>query len=215
MKLLSSATVNESKGFTLIEIAVVLLIVGILIGALMVRSTSVIGGAKTTEAMALIKDLTVAINAFRDRYHYLPGDMPKAGDDIPGTSAACNIALNTVSIGNGQIDTAAEVACVAEHLVRAGFIKGSTAGIFSRGNSSSIPDVFFTARRTVGTLPPTVFPPSVLNEIILINQPCETAQGIDSRMDDGNFATGRITASVVSCTSGSSNDPVPIIDIAF
>lgn len=207
---------NKSKGFTLIEIAIVLTIIGILLGAILLRSGSVIGNAKTTDTIALIKDLSAAINDFRNRYHYLPGDMPKAGDDISGiiSGSACDIATTTASIGNGQIDTPDEVACVAEHLVRAGLIKGSTNGIFSKNNLSSTPDVLVTARRTSGSLPPA-FSPTVLNEIEFTNQPCETAKAIDSKLDDGDFATGNIRASVTSCTPGSSNDPVPYLDIAL
>jgi len=206
--------VNKSKGFTLIEISIVLVIIGLILGAVLMRSESVIGGAKTTGMIALIKDLTAAINDFKSRYHYLPGDMPKAGDDISGISASCNIATTTANIGDGQVNTADEVNCVAEHLVQAGLIKGSASGIFSQNNASITPDVFFTARRTIGSLPPA-FSPTVLNEIELTNQPCETAKGIDSKLDDGDFATGNIRASVTSCTPGSSNDPVPYLDIAF
>lgn len=202
---------NKSKGFTLIELSIVLVIIGLILGAVMLRSGSVIGSAKNADTIALIKDLSAAINDFKSRYHYLPGDMPKAGDDITGISAACDIATTTANIGNGQIDTAAEVACVAEHLVRAGLIKGGTNGIFSQSNSSATPDVFFTARRTSGSLPPA-FSPTVLNEIELTNQPCETAKAIDSKLDDGDFATGNIRASVASCMA---NDVVPYLDIAL
>ena len=205
---------NKGKGFTLIEISIVLVIIGLILGAVMLRSGSVIGGAKTTGMIALIKDLSAAINDFKNRYHYLPGDMPKAGDDMSGISATCNIATTTAKIGDGQVNTTDEVNCVAEHLVQAGLIKGSASGIFSQNNTSLTPDVFFTARRTSGSLPPA-FSPTVLNEIELTNQPCETAKAIDSKLDDGDFATGNIRASVTSCTPGGSNDPVPYLDIAF
>jgi prepilin-type N-terminal cleavage/methylation domain-containing protein len=207
--------VNKTKGFTLIEMAIVLVIIGILLGVVLLRSGSVIGNAKTTGTIALIKDLSAATNDFMNRYHYLPGDLPKAGDDIPGiTGTTCDIATTTANIGNGQIDTNTEVTCAAVELVQAGLIKGSTDGIFSPNNASNTPDVFITARRTIGSNLPT-FPSTVLNEIELTNQPCATAQGIDSKLDDGNFASGKIQASVTSCSPGVTNDPVPYLDIAL
>ena len=206
---------NKTKGFTLIEMAIVLAIIGILLGLVLSRNSSVIGNAKTTNTIALIKDLSAATNDFKNRYHYLPGDLPKAGDDIPGiTGTTCDIATTTANIGNGQIDTNTEVNCVAVELVQAGLIKGTTNGIFSPNNASNTPDVFVTARRTIGSNLPT-FPPTVLNEIELTNQPCATAQGIDSKLDDGNFASGNIQASVTSCSPGVTNDPVPYLDIAL
>ena len=182
----------------------------------MSRSSTVVGNAKTNATIAQIKDLSAAINDFKSRYHYLPGDMPQAGDNIPNLSAGCNIAVGaTTTIGNGQVDTPTEVGCVAEELVRAGLIRGKTTGIFSSNNYGTNPDIFFTARRTTGLLPPT-FPASTLNEIELTNQPCQTAQDIDTKLDDGNFATGNIMASLASCTPGdSTTDPVPYLDIGF
>jgi len=206
--------VNNSKGFTLIEIAIVITIIGILLGAILLRSGLVIGNAKTTDTIALVKDLSAAVNDFKTRYHYLPGDLPLAGNDIPGIGASCNTAPNG-TIGDGKIDPdtvpGTETTCVAEHLVRAGLIKGNTSGIFTR-NGAGIPDVLVTARRSTGL---NQLPTTVLNEIQLLKQPCETALGIDSKLDDGDFTTGSIRASVTSCTPGGTNDPVPIIDIAL
>ena len=82
----------------------------------------------------------------------MPGDLPKAGDDIPNVSTACNIAASTSNIGNGLIDTATESSCVAEQLVLAGFIKGKTTGIVSPLNNGLTPDVFVTSAHQVTVL---------------------------------------------------------------
>ena len=205
---------NKSNGFTLIELAMVITIIGILLGMVLLRGGSVISSANTASTITLIKELNETINDFKNRYHYLPGDLPLALNDIPNISTTCNIAIATANIGNGRVDTATETGCVAEQLVTAGLIKGSTVGLFTQANGSVTPDVFLTARRTTGSNPPT-FSTSVQNEIQITNLPCETAQGVDSKMDDGNFDAGRIQASVATCVAGGTNDPVPLLDIAF
>lgn len=202
----------KNKGFTLIEIAIVLAIAGILLSVVLLKSDVMIGGAKTTDTIVLIKDLSTAIRDFKAQYHYLPGDMPTAGEELSGISVACNIEIVAGNkIGDGQINTATEIACVAEHLVLAGLIKGSASGIFTLNNTSSTPDVFVTAKRTTGALPPA-FPATVINEIQLTNQWCDTAKTIDLKLDDGDFSTGRIRASVTTCTS---DERVGILDIAL
>lgn len=210
---------NKCKGFTLIEIAIVITIIGILLGAILLRSGSVIGNAKTTDTIALIKDLNAAINDFKNRYHYLPGDLPNAGNDIPGIAGqlfagqSCDILTTTANIGDGNIDPGIETTCASIELVLAGLIKGDSNGIFTRSAMSATPDVLITLRRSTGL---NQLPATVLNEIQLLKQPCEAAQGIDSKLDDGNFKTGKITASVDTCTPGNSaTDPVPFIDIAL
>ncbi|MDO9051707.1 MAG: prepilin-type N-terminal cleavage/methylation domain-containing protein [Methylotenera sp.] len=198
------------KAFTLIEMAIVVMIIGLILGFVASRSSSLIGNSETTDTIALIKDLNDAASSFKNKYHYLPGDLPLAGDDIPNVSAGCSLAVNTASIGNGRIDTATEVGCVAEHLVRAGMIKGTINGIFTRSNNSNVADVFITARRAAGSLPV-----SVINEIQINNLSCDTVRTIDSKLDDGDITAGRITASVAACVPNGANDPVPILDIAI
>ena len=215
---------NKQEGFTLIEISIVLVIIGLILGAVSLRSGSVIGGAKTADTVALIKDLSAAINDFRSRYHYLPGDMPKASDDISGivSGSTCDLITATASIGNGQIDTNGEIGCVAEHLVQAGLIKGEKRGsatlngIYTKNNMGSASDVSVLAR-SQGKIQTTTYPFSatIQNVIEISGLPCETAMGLDSKMDDGNFATGNIRASVSTCTPGGTNDPVPYLDIAL
>ena len=133
---------------------------------------------------------------------------------LTNISATCNIAIATANIGNGRVDSTTETGCVAEQLVNAGLIKGRTDGLFTQSNVTDTPDVFLIAQRTTGSNPPT-FSTSVQNEIQIANLPCDTAQGIDLKMDDGNFSTGKIQASVTTCTAGGTNDPVPLLDIAL
>lgn len=211
---------NKERGFTLVEIAIVLVVIGLILGAVFMLRDTVITNAKTTDTITLVKDLTTAINTFKGTYHYLPGDMPLAGNYISNISATCNIPLATANIGNGRIDTTTEIGCVAEELVRAGLIKGdlrtgqSDYGLYTRNDPGGTPDVLVLAlSQSKNTTNPQVAP--VQNEIEISNLLCETATVLDLKLDDGNFTTGKITASVNTCTVNGANDPVPYLDIAL
>lgn len=212
---------NRDGGFTLVEVAIVVVIIGLILGAAFMLRDKVIGSATTSDTITLVKDLTAAINQFKNTYHYLPGDMPMAGDNISNISATCNIAVATASIGNGRIDTDTEIGCVAEHLVRAGLIKGDLRtgqpnyGIYTRGNPGGAPDVLvLSLGKSKNATNPQIAP--VQNTIEISNLRCETATVLDLKLDDGNFRTGKITASVNNCTvNDPATDPVFFFDIAL
>ena len=204
------AKMNNQKGFTLIEIAIVLVIIGLLLGVIMTKGDAIIGNTKTTSTIALIKDLNAAINDFKNRYHYLPGDLPSAGDDIPAIKGTtCDIAPGG-TIGNGLVELT-ESKCVAEELVQAGMIKGEVRdkvnnplnGIYTPYNPRPSGDVFVLANSnglsaTFGTAyqfgTPNLPPVTVQNVIEIQNLPCDAAQAIDQKLDDGNLQTGNIRA---------------------
>ena len=185
---------NKQTGFTLIELSIALVIIGLILSMIVLKSGLLIDDTKTTSTITLIKDLTGAVSDFKNRYHYLPGDLPKAGDDIPNVSTACNIAASTSNIGNGLIDNPTESACATEEIVLAGFIKGKTAGTFSPFNSGTIPDVFVMSAETsqVNVATTNAFALTVQNVIEIRNIPCEAANAIDRKMDDGDTTKGNV-----------------------
>ena len=192
---------NKQKGFTLIELSIALVIIGLILAMVVIRSGVLIGDTKVTSTITLIKDLSGAINDFKARYHYLPGDLPKAANDITGitSGSACDSGN-----GNGLIDDATkEIPCVATHLVLAGLIKGSTTGILSPLNSGLTPDVFVLSAGTskVNVAATSAFPPTVQNVIEIRNIPCEAVNTIDSKMDDGDTTKGNVRTEP-ACTTG-------------
>ena len=72
-------------GFTLIEMAIVIIIIGLIVGGIMVGQTLI--SAATVRAQATqIEKYHQAVNTFREKYGYLPGDMPQTASsnlDLP------------------------------------------------------------------------------------------------------------------------------------
>ena len=68
--------VNRSdRGFTLIEMASVLVIIGLIVGGILVGQ-SLIKAAEVRSEVTQMEKFQTAVNTFRDKYGYLPGDIP-------------------------------------------------------------------------------------------------------------------------------------------
>lgn len=87
---------TQSSGFTLVEISIVMIIVGLLIGG-------TFGGMKLIENMQVnktvqdLKAIESAALTFKDTYGRLPGDMPNTAVRLPN----CTVAPCATS-GNGN-----------------------------------------------------------------------------------------------------------------
>ena len=182
-----------------------LVIIALILGGVFLSGTVTIGNTKATSTITLIKDLSGAINDFKSRYHYLPGDLPNASQEFPGqitSGTACDLGT-----GDGLIvDPTNEIPCVASHLVFAGLIKGNATGIVSPFGSTA--DVFVLANSSSATFgtawkfgTPALPPVQVLNVIEIKGIPCEAATAIDSKIDDGDTATGNVRTKP-PCTPG-------------
>ena len=120
MKMLNTNTgisAGRQSGFTLIEIAIVLVIIGLLLGGVL-KGQELITTARVHALNNTVDGITAAWFSFMDRYHAFPGDYSNAQSTInlPGAPAGGN--------GNGLVDTDAERAAVWIHLQAAGYLTG-------------------------------------------------------------------------------------------
>ena len=114
-----SRTRNRQQGFTLVEIGVVLIIIGLLLGAVL-KGRELIASAQVNK---LIRDMTgykAAITLFRDRYRLMPGDSSTAAMTVG------NGAVNCVGewCDDGVISHPGDMSIVNNHLLAAGFYSG-------------------------------------------------------------------------------------------
>ena len=78
----------KHKGFTLVELAIVMTIIGLLIGGIL-KGQELLENARVTSTIAQVKSFDAAITGFRDIYDGLPGDLRDAGNKIPGCNENC------------------------------------------------------------------------------------------------------------------------------
>ena len=116
---------RKQTGFTLIEIAIVLVIIGLLLGGIL-KGQELITSARVRNLISQQDGVKAAYFGFLDRFRALPGDYDQAFVNIANISnAACNGGNGN---GNGRIELGGagnENILAWEHLSKAGFINGS------------------------------------------------------------------------------------------
>ena len=122
---------SRQNGFTLIEIAIVLVIIGLLLGGVL-KGQELITGARVRNLIQQQDGVKAAYFGFLDRYRSLPGDYGSAKANIPGTTENGD--------GDGQIEsstTPVESILSWEHLAKSGFINGSYVYAASQTDGSN------------------------------------------------------------------------------
>lgn len=87
---------KKQSGFTLVELAIVMIIIGLLIGGVL-KGQQLIENAKVTATITQVKGFMAAYNAFLDAYSSAPGDMPNATTRLSGCDTG-----NSCSNGDGN-----------------------------------------------------------------------------------------------------------------
>lgn len=144
---------KSHAGFTLVELSIVLVILGLLVGGVL-TGQSLIRGAELRSTISEYQSHVAATYAFRDKYFALPGDMANATSfwGVAGGTGADDTCRNTVSTstatcngdGDGQVrGTGAGYANYNEqfrywqHLSNAGLIQGRYIGTDARNSNPS------------------------------------------------------------------------------
>ena len=113
---------QQQSGFTLIEIAIVLVIIGLLLGGVL-KGQELITSARVRNLISQQDGVKAAFFGFQDRFRAFPGDYTGATVNIANIStAACNGGIGN---GNGRIEAGDEARLAWEHLSKAGFITGT------------------------------------------------------------------------------------------
>ncbi len=94
--------IRQQRGFTLVEIAIVLVIIGLLLGGVL-KGQEMIENARIKSVVADMNGISAAYNSYVDRYRAIPGDETAATMGAAGRNWAGTIGGN----GNGVLNTPA------------------------------------------------------------------------------------------------------------
>jgi hypothetical protein len=176
---------SRPAGFTLVEIAIILVILGLLLGGFL-KGQEMVFNSKVKATYNLTREVAAAIRAYADRYGALPGDDPQASTRFPAAvprpvdgNGDGVIAYTDCRQGNGGGE-----ACAALYEMRlAGFLAGdgTTSIRTPLGGSAELGQgrsfvADFDARTSLGLYP--------------AGMTYKAASAIDASFDDGNPATG-------------------------
>jgi len=185
------------KGFTLVEIAIVLVIIGLLLGGIL-KGQEMITQAKIKNVMSDFSGISAAYHGYQDRYRAIPGDDAGAsarwtlGIAAPAAGAYGD---GVVSGAYGSVTANDESRLFWLHLRSAGFVSGT--GQQQPFNAVTGLLGVQTGDAVAGGIGPTLITGGngfVGLIICSANLPDKIAIAVDTQMDDGASTTGTVRA---------------------
>lgn len=207
---------KNQSGFTLIEIAIVMVIIGLLLGGVL-KGQELIDSARVRSLNNGVDGVTAAWFAFQDRYRVIPGDMTAAAAQA---QIDANIPNGSGGDASGTVSSTAEAAFLWVHLASAGFISGTYNGTAVAANvydcsAQTCPDNRFGTGMEIisstvtfgGATAHTLFTGSGI--------PVQAVAELDRKIDDGAPGTGTVRGGATSgaangCVTGGANSTYDI-----
>jgi prepilin-type N-terminal cleavage/methylation domain-containing protein len=189
--------ISNSKGFTLIEIAIVLVIIGLLLGGVL-KGQELIENSKVKKAANDLNGVSAAYNGYIDRYKRIPGD----DGPLATLTARGGNWVNITRFGdnNGSLNAPAWATFAGAgesdgfwvHLKAAGFLTGNPLDI----GVAALPRNAFGGLIgiNIGPVMPVGATGLTGNMVCLSQVPGKAAAALDTQLDDGSPSSGSIRA---------------------
>ncbi len=182
---------NQQSGFTLVEIAIVLVIVGLLLGGVL-KGQELINSAKVKNLAQDFRTAPLAILGYQDRFRALPADDGRGQANLPGGLATDN------GNANGRIDGEWNSTVVTDESAK--YWRSVRLANFASGPSDPALADYYPINAEGGRLGLTG---AIVTQVPITGMTgsyvfCSSgilgkfAKQLDTTMDDGNTTTGSI-----------------------
>ena len=185
---------QKQTGFTLVEIAIVLVIVGLLLGGVL-KGQAMIENAKIKNLRNDFEGITAAVYGYQDRYKSMPGDDPRGNNANRGWTDAVAGNGNGVLNTNNAFDAGAnESQFLWQHLRYAGLISGNPAGATNNAGGRANPVNAYKGKMGIsGTT--AAWGLGLRGTILCAGSiPGNAAEALDAALDDGLPNSGQMRA---------------------
>jgi len=209
---------RNQSGFTLIEIAIVLVIIGLLLGGVM-KGQELINSAKVKNLAADFKNTSLYIYSYQDKFRALPGDDALAASHVTGATPATTPAS---VLGNGRIDGAWDSATPSDesflfwqHVRMAGIATGLTnindaVGYPQRNTLGGLVGITNSISAADGYLPIANLKGAYI--ICSANIQGKFAKQLDIMMDDGATNSGSMMTATTDTPLIGDQAPAAVAD---
>jgi len=219
---------ENQQGFTLVELAISIAVIGLLLGAVL-KGEELIGNARAAQTVKQVQNYRAAMRSFQTIYGALPGDMYAPGTRLPNCTGNCATNGNsdrvigtdntgTVFSGTFNIANATEQANFFLHLSAAGLITVAPTKLSSGYEAKAPGDSVFFVGYTSG--PASATQEVFVGHFIFLASPASgtttkpdanvtitprLAKAIDQKSDDGLPFSGdtRTTIPASNCVASS------------
>jgi prepilin-type N-terminal cleavage/methylation domain-containing protein len=207
----------KQSGFTLIEIAIVLVIIGLLLGGVL-KGQELINSAKVKNLATDFRNIPLYFYGYQDRFKALPGDDARVATNLTNATLATT---PSSKIGNGVIDgdwdsttNTDESRLFWQHVRLAGLAAGSTdptdTNYTPRNSDGGVIGVQSNVGFTTITGPTTAMSGSyiICSDGILGSY----VKQLDTTLDDRETSTGSLRAIVSGASGGVAVASTAIVD---
>lgn len=189
--------IRKQGGFTLVEIAIVLVIIGLLLAGVL-KGQEMIENGRVKSAATDLNGVAAAYNSYLDRYKAIPGDdgptaniTPRGGSWATMTGGNGNGILVATAATTFNPAANAENELFFRHLRAAGYLSGDPAATLVNalplnawGGRTGIVNAITQGR------------PAAKLQVCMGNVPGKSASALDVQLDDRLIGTGNFRATL-------------------